>query len=55
MQGRAVALDITQGQNTAVAKPSQEHALLIPLTSEGGRIPKLDTAFKLLSSPSFYK
>lgn len=46
MQGMVVALDTTQGQSTAVGKPSQEHALLIVLTSEGGRIPELETAFK---------
>lgn len=55
MGGRAVALDTTQGQSTAVTKRSQEHALLMALTSEGGRIPELDSAFKLSLRPSFYK
>lgn len=43
--GRAIALDTTQGQSTAAAKGSQEHALRTALTSEGGGIPELEAAF----------
>lgn len=46
MQGTAVAVDTAQGQNTAVGKPGQGHALLRALATEDGRIPELEAAFK---------